>query len=235
MKSREGANAPETEIIERVRTPIDERLSLVVRTRPAPGPRYRSQKPAPDIAEITIEDAENGNVAVDLSALLAEVSKSGRGASFTLENEFTANSPLRLVRLSERELSDPKEILSVLHELGHLAINDEREEKDYDRLREIRTAQEPTTEELLTLLQSEHDAWAVAIRLARIMKEDYDVNLFKLFKNPADLSEWLHSTSLRTYEEELEELGIHTQTQKTGIPNIEFVSPDDFGSPEKLR
>lgn len=234
MESIDGARTPESEIVEKIRTPIDERFSFVVRTRPAPGPRYRGQKTAPDIVEATIEDSESGNVAVDLGTLLREVSKIGRSASFVLDKEFTARSPLRLVEISERELLDPKEIFALLHELGHITADDKRDEDQRGEVSRLHSAQDPSNQELLMLIQDERDAWAQAITLARLIKKERGVDLFKLFQGPDEFMGWYRDTGLRTYEKELEERGIGAYTKEDKVrawqksQGATPVSPDDF-------
>jgi hypothetical protein len=239
MESRERTRTHESEGVEKIRTPIDERFSFVVRTRPAPGPRYRGQEAPPDIVEATIEDSASGSVAVNLGALLMETSKSGRSASFVLGKEFTARSPLRLVEISERELSDPKEIFALLHELGHITADDERDEDQRGEISRLHSAQDPSNQELQMLIQDERDAWARAITLARLIKREHGVDLFKLFQSPDEFMGWYRDTGLRTYEKELEERGIGSYTKEDKVrawqqsPNIEPTLSEDFDRLQK--
>lgn len=225
--------------IENIRIPIDERFVFTVRTKPVTHSSYYGKGAAPEV-EIVIEDLGNGKTVVDLNRLLMENSKSGRGVSFVLGSEWSSSHLFRSVEISQDELSNPREIFGVLHELGHRIVGDEYTEEYMEEFRQmrarIRESKHPTPQDLQRVLQNERDSWARAIRLARTIKSDYGVDLFKAFKNADEFMGWLRQTGLRTYEEALEEIGIkaYTKDEKVRVwqhlADSKLVSAEDFDS-----
>jgi len=114
---------------------------------------------------------------------------------------------------------DPRLIFAFLHELGHIEVWRRRERDDpkmamlYSFLvRKTLDEYEPRDYELDA--QDERDAWAAGLRMARKLREKYDIDLFKLFLNVDDLMGWLRVDQLETYEKELQMRGGRVKNEK---------------------
>lgn len=234
------------EIIEKIRTPIDARFSFVVTTKSFPDSLRQVEtvsQPAEENYEVVIEDSQNREIVINLSDLIERPDNKQR-VSFTTGEIFdtTGTNTKPLVRFPEKKLSDPKEIFGILHELGHISRDDNRDDNfSYLLLMariKMKERKKPTVEEIQLVLREERDAWAETIRLARRLKKEYGVDLFKLFKSTDEFMGWLRATGLRSYETQLESLGIKAYTKDAKVKAWEeavknAVSSEDFDKEEE--
>ncbi len=127
----------------------------------------------------------------------------------------------------------PREIFTVLHELGHSKLHQENTElaldDNYDRLIGVKYARNPSSIDNETIkaarermVSSERDAWAQAIKAARRLKTEYNVDLFNLFENTDDFLGWIRSSGLYSYEKALHKVGGDKPTKEDLIKKEGF-------------
>jgi hypothetical protein len=100
---------------------------------------------------------------------------------------------------------DPRELLGLLHEIGHARVeathgasyhkkhNDARGKKDSDL----------TLEDKNMIIQNERDAWSEALKVARDMRDTHGVDIFSFFESKEDVMLFLRKTGLDSYEKNL--------------------------------
>lgn len=248
MEDIENIIGQETkEVIERVRTPIDERFDLVVTTKPFPNvlhedPNEAVSGLATKTREVVIRDSQNDKVVVSLGALVKRP-VNGPEVPFVVGESFAVGGTTvnPRVQFPEEALSNPIEIFAMLHELGHIKRNDEMDSNltlslITARVKMKRVGAKSTAKEIQAVIQEERNAWAEAIKLARRLKREYDVDLFQLFNDTDEFMGWLRATGLRSYERFL---GTEAYTKDTKVKKWErsleaLVSPEDFHKAEKV-
>jgi len=154
---------------------------------------------------------------------LIEDDKRSRTVVIRDEEYFVSNPESWYVKIPTEELRDPRNIFTLLHELGHLQIWSPWKEKnleDVDRLMEYKAVPSELSDEdvhkgVLLELQNERDAWAAGLRMARKLREKHGIDLFKLFKNVDELMGWLRVDQLETYENELRVRGGKVKNEQT--------------------
>ena len=235
-----GENRPEI-VEESLRNKIDESHDFVVRIKTVIDVK-KNELVGSDLG-VAIENKEGG-VVLDFKNLLGEnapgdqkniVFVRGKEFSFT----WTVDLDKPVIELPLEILRDPREIFGLLHEIGHLRVEQKGKVENIDALDGIYEMLEGGKEgdlkdaDLQILLQNERDAWAEALKIAKGIKKDRGLNLFSLFDNVYDLMGWLRASGLRDYEEMLEKRGIKafTKTDKAAlwenIPIKNFFGEED--------
>ena len=147
--------------------------------------------------QILIQDREKNSNVFDLAEL-----KEDQDLIFASGDAFFFRQSSKLLAVAVDQLRDPRKIFLLLHELGH-SINSQRK----DRLPEIGDLdylnQEDKPEVARAILEEERTAWANAIKLARRIRQNCNVDLFKLFTDLNEFDGWLKVESLHTYEDYL--------------------------------
>ena len=173
--------------------------------------RIRSKEGNQD-AQLTLQiSGPDGTRSVDMSVCTKPPAK------FELHDRFACDPQKDVVSFPPDALKDPRNIFSILHELGHVTTWHQVHAKDpklaqwaYDISEKKRSC---TKEEMEVLLEFERIAWAEAIHIARKLKEKEGIHLFTLFRSAEDLMGWLRATGLRTYEHNLEQAGATAYTK----------------------
>lgn len=98
-----------------------------------------------------------------------------------------------------RHIGSPREIFSVLHEIGH-AIDHRKNPELNERAAEVTDSYSDMKESNGNpVLQIERNAWAEAIRLGRAISKEKGVDFFKLFSSADEFMGYVR-IFLRTYE-----------------------------------
>ncbi len=163
--------------------------------------------------KITVQNSKTGENILDFSKLAG---LGGNSKIFIEEGkDFEAKPRQYKLRVPVKQLSDPREVFSLLHEIGHMRISYATgKEQSFEEMLVMRGFKDPALADAArSILQNERGAWAEAIKIARKMKKDYSVNLFKLFHGAGEFMGWLRlgqrlglleATGLRSYEALLE-------------------------------
>ncbi len=175
-------------------------------------------------ASVYIED-EGRNVLLDFGTLL------NPPVSFIVDYDHQYNYELRTVMVSS-SIKSPRELLIVLHEMGHIKVYDE----DTDLKTQVEqfpfgTPVPPGLPD--PVLTMERRVWAQAIQWAREMKKTSGVDLFKLFQNNDELMGWLRMAGLRTYESRGVVEGTGTFTKDAQVEAFLRAAKDSLGDEVK--
>src|SRR5579872_1454413 len=107
-------------------------------------------------------------------------------------------------------LTDPRQILAVLHEMGHNHERDLRQARQDNKIKHKVDYEKHNYSGAvygkIRQLESEREAWAWALKTARRIKKDFVINLFDSFSDTEELSGWLRHIELRSYEEDLQKI-----------------------------
>ena len=198
----------QNEFKEILRTKIDDTVDLIIQDG---GFEENGQ-------QLNIFLENNGQTLLNFSKFLSNVDNYNIPDIKIFETShlgFVSNTKERFVGVPRYALEDPKEIFSILHEIGHVvsnhstARNKEAVENQYHKnewgLRYRKEA-----------LKNEREAWAYAIKAARKLKKQLNIDLFKLFKSTDEFMGWMRVDGLRTYENEIEQSGEKAYT-KNGL------------------
>ncbi|MBI5421062.1 MAG: hypothetical protein HZA35_01985 [Parcubacteria group bacterium] len=138
----------------------------------------------------------------------------------SVKDDFFADPFGRKVFISLEKMRDPKMIFAVLRELGHIQVFKVALLNDFKRARHlydtfaVRTYAKYDIKDWEITVEDERDAWAIGLRMARKLREKYDIDLFKLFKSNNELMGWLRVDQLETYEKELRARGGNARNEK---------------------
>jgi hypothetical protein len=137
---------------------------------------------------------------------------------FVTGHMFGANAfaSRQMVMIPEKGfMESPRDIMSTLHEIGHLRAVDAnggyRDAYAVDAEYAYRSRHD-SVQDMQRVVRYERDAWAEALYAARELREQ-GVDVFSCFDSMDDLSGWLRSTGLRTYEYSVEQHGLAAYTR----------------------
>jgi len=217
--SHDALPHPRANIIREVSRSVEERTSMTV---PLPGSRKlcisvaENQHGGKD-ATIIIKNPDNPSENLDMADLVKNLD--GRATHFYPVSKFGASVKLNIVNINMERLRDPRCIFTLLHELGHVVDFNNRIKngKNVDAFDLLFSADYYDEKFWRERLQAERTAWAEAIKLARKLKKDHTVDLFKLFKDADEFMGWMRVNALRSYENHLENIGIKAYSKEAAV------------------
>jgi len=165
-----------------------------------------------DELRIFLKNVRKNEILLDFSAMKYYLDNADAGSDVitvktTKALGFVCNLSRRMIGVPYEALRDPKEIFGLLHELGHIEIEEEKNVELFKKYAEVKkSSKNPDVDYRKLSIEEERGAWASAIWQARKIKKELGINLFDLFKNSNEFMGWLRVTGLRTYESELESL-----------------------------
>ena len=136
------------------------------------------------------------------------------GRRFIRSSEFSENPEEKTVQVNVGVMrTDPREFLNLLHELGHVFVENKKgmlKSFYLKRMYEAIVSAGLRGEASPLLITDERNAWAEAIRIARHMRERR-VNVLSIFNNADELSRWLRGNRgerLSSYESRATQEGV---------------------------
>ncbi|MEK7121872.1 MAG: hypothetical protein AAB857_04170 [Patescibacteria group bacterium] len=191
-----------SEMVAGLRTHIDESYDLVIYKNPGD---ELNEFPGKEV-RIVIQNPKSGEYVLDF-ADFAKPSDPDNHLSFETSESFLAVPPEHLVLISPENLKNPREILILLHELGHIRVFEKKKLINPLHPAWLSRVEKGSPAHVYAelTLQDERDAWAEAICLARKIKKDHAINLFSSFEDLDDFMGWFRLDGLRSYEELVEE------------------------------
>lgn len=129
------------------------------------------------------------------------------GVTFHLSDRIQVNTRTSQVFVTYEMFKNPRSILLILHEIGHLQAKLKREadgqSETQQQVREARGKEfnEASERDVSLILKDERDAWAQALRTARhIPSRIPEIDIFALFNNKEEVSGWIRLMGLSSYE-----------------------------------
>lgn len=131
------------------------------------------------------------------------------------EDDFTCWEERGEISVPVKQLSDPKQIFMLLHEIGHISYYDKTGiTASIEEYPALFGAEKPTQEIAGKIMKRERGAWAEAIKLAGQIKNKYSIDLFKLFENNNEFKKWIRANSLNSFTKESMIKSIEKQFEK---------------------
>lgn len=192
-----------SEMVDRLRTHIDESHDLVIYKNPGDEDEYDLLEE--NKVKVVIQNPKSGEYILDFSDF-ARPSDPNLHLTFESDEYFWSLPEEHRVMFPPENLKDPRELFLLLHEIGHVRDTEKQKLKNPLYVGPHFQGSHDTPPDVVygSILQTERNAWAEAIRLARQIKKDYSINLFASFEDVDDFMGWYRVAGLRSYEEEEE-------------------------------